>query len=294
MSIPTELRYSSDHEWIAVDGNRARIGHHRLRAGRARRCGLRAGARRVGAHGRRPATASARSRAPSRSATSTRRCRAPSSPSTRRWPTQPDALNTDPYGAGWICEIEMSDPADIDGLLDAVGYQALIDGLVSSRMAYVFCNQCGHRNPPDSGFCSSCGSVLDRIADHTITLAKVDPLQDAPGTERRRGGQRRRPRRRGGVADRAQRCAGRRQRSRCAITLTRLGRHPDSEIMPRRHHRVAPPRRGRARPTTATSSATPVAQRHLPQRRADRRRAVLHQGDELQVGKFRLVFFERR
>ena len=46
-------------------------------------------------------------------------------------------------------------------------------------MAYVFCNQCGHRNPPESGFCSSCGSVLDRIADHTITLAKVDPLLDA-------------------------------------------------------------------------------------------------------------------
>ena len=40
----------------------------------------------------------------------------------------PDVLNSDPYGAGWICEIEMSDPGDIDGLLDAVGYQALIDG----------------------------------------------------------------------------------------------------------------------------------------------------------------------
>ena len=51
------------------------------------------------------------------------------------------------------------------------------------QMAYVFCNQCGHRNPPDSGFCSSCGNVLDRIADHTITLAKVDPLQDAAGAD---------------------------------------------------------------------------------------------------------------
>src|SRR5450432_2095201 len=50
-------------------------------------------------------------------------------------------------------------------------------------MAYMFCNQCGHRNPPESGFCSSCGSVLDGIADHTITLAKVDPLQDATGAD---------------------------------------------------------------------------------------------------------------
>ena len=40
----------------------------------------------------------------------------------------PGLVNNDPYGAGWICEIEMSDPGDIDGLLDAVGYQALIDG----------------------------------------------------------------------------------------------------------------------------------------------------------------------
>ena len=40
----------------------------------------------------------------------------------------PDVLNSDPYGAGWICEIEMTNPADAESLLDAVGYQALIDG----------------------------------------------------------------------------------------------------------------------------------------------------------------------
>jgi glycine cleavage system H protein len=41
---------------------------------------------------------------------------------------KPETLNSDPYGAGWICEIEMSNPADVEALLDAVGYQALIDG----------------------------------------------------------------------------------------------------------------------------------------------------------------------
>ena len=40
-------------------------------------------------------------------------------------------------------------------------------------MAYVFCNQCGHRNPPEAAFCSSCGGVLDRLADHGVTEAAV-------------------------------------------------------------------------------------------------------------------------
>jgi glycine cleavage system H protein len=40
----------------------------------------------------------------------------------------PETLNSDPYGAGWLCEIEMSDAGQIDSLLDAAAYQALIDG----------------------------------------------------------------------------------------------------------------------------------------------------------------------
>ena len=42
--------------------------------------------------------------------------------------SQPDALNRDPYGEGWICEIEMSDPAEVEALLDAAGYRALVEG----------------------------------------------------------------------------------------------------------------------------------------------------------------------
>ena len=42
--------------------------------------------------------------------------------------SQPELLNSDPYGAGWLCEIEISDAAQVDGLLDAAAYQALIDG----------------------------------------------------------------------------------------------------------------------------------------------------------------------
>jgi glycine cleavage system H protein len=38
----------------------------------------------------------------------------------------PQRLNEDPYGEGWICVIEPSDPAAFDGLLDAEAYRALI------------------------------------------------------------------------------------------------------------------------------------------------------------------------
>ena len=40
----------------------------------------------------------------------------------------PNRINDDPYGEGWICVIEPSDPAELDALLDAAGYQQLVDG----------------------------------------------------------------------------------------------------------------------------------------------------------------------
>lgn len=38
---------------------------------------------------------------------------------------QPDLINSDPYGAGWIIEIELSDPADSQELLDAAAYGSI-------------------------------------------------------------------------------------------------------------------------------------------------------------------------
>jgi pSer/pThr/pTyr-binding forkhead associated (FHA) protein len=158
-------------------------------------------------------------------------------------------------------------------------------------VAYVFCNQCGHRNPPGSSFCSSCGSALDLQDDRTITLAAVDPLQDAPGSEDdvvvpvgdlpaegavlivRAGAQ-----------------AG----DRFALTegVTHLGRHPDSEIMldditvSRRHAEVERTAEGWIATDAGSLNGTYVNQERID-------RAVLHHGDELQIGKFRLVLFER-
>jgi pSer/pThr/pTyr-binding forkhead associated (FHA) protein len=158
-------------------------------------------------------------------------------------------------------------------------------------VAYVFCNHCGHRNPPESAFCSSCGSPLDLKGDRTVTLTAVDPLQDAPGAEDdivvtvgdlprgaavlivRSGPQ---------AGDRFALSAGE----------TRLGRHPDSEIMldditvSRRHAAVEQTPEGYVVTDAGSLNGTYVNQERIE-------RAVLHHGDELQVGKFRLVLFER-
>jgi glycine cleavage system H protein len=37
----------------------------------------------------------------------------------------PELINSDPYGDGWMLEIDVSDKGDIDGLLDAAGYTEL-------------------------------------------------------------------------------------------------------------------------------------------------------------------------
>jgi glycine cleavage system H protein len=38
---------------------------------------------------------------------------------------EPEIINTDPYGAGWLVEIEPADPAAVEGLLTASAYSEL-------------------------------------------------------------------------------------------------------------------------------------------------------------------------
>jgi glycine cleavage system H protein len=40
--------------------------------------------------------------------------------------TNPESVNSDPYGAGWMIKIELSNAAEIDSLLDAAAYTALV------------------------------------------------------------------------------------------------------------------------------------------------------------------------
>ncbi len=39
---------------------------------------------------------------------------------------QPELVNNDPYGEGWMIKISIADPAELDTLMDAAAYQASI------------------------------------------------------------------------------------------------------------------------------------------------------------------------
>jgi glycine cleavage system H protein len=39
----------------------------------------------------------------------------------------PERINEDPYGDGWLIKIRLSDPGEVDGLLDAAEYKKLLE-----------------------------------------------------------------------------------------------------------------------------------------------------------------------
>jgi glycine cleavage system H protein len=39
-------------------------------------------------------------------------------------PDTPELVNSDPYGQAWMLKIELSDPSEMDGLMDAATYEA--------------------------------------------------------------------------------------------------------------------------------------------------------------------------
>ena len=40
--------------------------------------------------------------------------------------TNPELVNTDPYGEGWMVKMKVSNTADVDSLMDAAAYQSLV------------------------------------------------------------------------------------------------------------------------------------------------------------------------
>ena len=124
MNIPDGLRYTRQHEWVLIDGESARIGitdlaqdalgnivHVRLpEVGQS----LQSGASAVEVE----------------SSKSVSDIYSPVAGSVvlvnESLATQPSLLNSDPYGAGWLYEVQMSYDETLEGLLTASEYRAIV------------------------------------------------------------------------------------------------------------------------------------------------------------------------
>jgi glycine cleavage system H protein len=126
MNIPADLRYSSDHEWIRRDGNTVTIGITAFAQDSLGDVVF------VEAPEAASVVTIGDSFTEVESTKSVSDIYAPVSGTivavNDKLDDTPELLNSDPYGDGWLCSIEMSDPSQLDGLMDADGYRALTEG----------------------------------------------------------------------------------------------------------------------------------------------------------------------
>lgn len=126
MNIPADLRYSSDHEWIRQDGNTVTIGITEFAQDSLGDVVF------VEAPEAAIVVAAGDSFTEVESTKSVSDIYAPVSGKivaiNEKLDDTPELLNSDPYGDGWLCSIEMSDPSQLDGLMDADSYRALTEG----------------------------------------------------------------------------------------------------------------------------------------------------------------------
>ena len=124
MQIPDDLRYSSDHEWIRVEGDRVRIGITDF-AQDALGDVVFVDLPEVGA-----TVEAAASISEVESTKSVSDIYAPVSGTITEVNADladaPERLNEDPYGEGWICVIQAGDAGALDKLMDAAAYRDLI------------------------------------------------------------------------------------------------------------------------------------------------------------------------
>jgi len=157
-----------------------------------------------------------------------------------------------------------------------------------SALSGVFCNQCGHRNPAGSNFCSSCGGALEPGEDHTITFQAVEAPGEPAAEDALTVSIGELPEGLGMLVVKRGPNAG--SKFVLDADLTRAGRHPDSDIfldditVSRRHADFI-----RADGGYRVRDAGSLNGTYVNRERTDE--APITHGDEVQIGKFKLVFF---
>ena len=125
MEFPEGLRYTKEHEWVAVDGGRARVGITDF-AQDALGDVVFVQLPDVGA-----AVSAMSSIAEVESTKSVSDIYAPVSGTVVEvnsgLDAAPERLNQDPYGDGWIFVIDMSEASEVDALLDVAAYRRLVE-----------------------------------------------------------------------------------------------------------------------------------------------------------------------
>jgi pSer/pThr/pTyr-binding forkhead associated (FHA) protein len=163
-------------------------------------------------------------------------------------------------------------------------------------MASVFCAQCGHQNAEDSRFCARCGAALTTSAaapaageaTTTISLTGLDTPDDAQDDLSADLLLESQPI--GNALLVVQRGPNAGSRFLLDKDLTTVGRHPDSDIflddvtVSRRHAEFSRTGDGFVVRDVGSLNGT-----YLNRERIET--TVVHSGDEVQVGKFRLLFF---
>jgi glycine cleavage system H protein len=125
MNVPDDLRYTKDHEWVRLDGDVARVGitdYAQDALGDVVFV-------QVPETGGSVAMGDMVSEVESTKSVS--EIYAPLAGTVAEanpdLADAPERLNEDPYGDGWIFTLTLSDPSQVDQLLDAAGYRGLIE-----------------------------------------------------------------------------------------------------------------------------------------------------------------------
>lgn len=124
MEFPGTLRYTKDHEWISLDGNIATVGitefaQHEL--GDIVFVDISAEGKHVGANeifGTVEAVKTVSDLYSPVAGTVTE--------VNADLENNPESVNTDPYGKGWMVKMEVDNVADVHALMDAAAYKALV------------------------------------------------------------------------------------------------------------------------------------------------------------------------
>jgi glycine cleavage system H protein len=124
MNFPEQLRYTKEHEWISVDGNVATIGITEFAQGELGDI-IYVDIDTIG----KDLSAEAVFGTVEAVKTVSDLFLPVAGTISEKNPlldSQPELVNQDPYGDGWMVKITLKDPADVEALMDAAAYQALI------------------------------------------------------------------------------------------------------------------------------------------------------------------------